>query len=185
MACEETVEPFFGFYDKDFHSLISRNIFIVENKDTFWSFKRNIMDYSSRIKVDMLVYGEGRKILSSFKFVSEYDVNLLADRFFYFGDLDAEGINIYCELLDEYPQYEISPFHEGYQAILEIGLRRESAKTPKEQKLKKENIFRFIKVFEDSWAAKLKKHLEGGFYIPQEALSATEMKERFGNISND
>lgn len=185
IACVETAEPFFSFQNKDFHALVSRNIFIVENKDTFWSFKRNIMNSSSRIKVDMLIYGEGKKIISSFKFVNEYGVSPLSDRFFYFGDLDLEGINIYCELLDQYPQYEISPFDEGYQAVLEIGLKKEPVKTPKKQKIKKENIARFIQAFEHAWAAKMKKHLEGGFYVPQEALSATEMKERFGSITND
>lgn len=185
LACEETVEPFFSFQNKDFHALVSRNIFIVENKDTFWSFKRNIMDCPSRIKVDMLVYGEGKKIISSLRFINEYDVSPLTDRFFYFGDLDAEGINIYCELLEKYPQYKIFPFYEGYQAVLEIGLSKRPVKTPKEQKFKKENIDWFIEAFEYSWAIKLKKHLEGGFYIPQEALSATEMKERFGRVTND
>lgn len=185
LACEETIEPFFSFQNKDFHSLVSRNIFIVENKDTFWSFKRNIMDCASNIKVDMLVYGEGNKIISSFKFIDEYDVSILSDRFFYFGDLDAEGINIYCELLDKYPRYKVFPFYEGYQAVLEIGLRKQPVKTPTDQKVKKENIDRFIGAFQHSWAAKLNKQLYGGFYIPQEALSAAEMKERFGSITND
>jgi len=181
IGCEETVEPFFGFQKKDFHSLDSRNVYIVENKDTFWSFKRNIMDSPSIIKTDMLIYGEGKKIISSFKFINQYDVNPQTDVFFYFGDLDPEGINIYCELLDEYPQYRISPFYEGYQVVLEVGLRRGTLKTPKQQKVNKENIARFIKGFDQSWALKLKENLVGGFYIPQEALSAAEMKERFAS----
>lgn len=180
IGCIDTVEPFFSFQKKDFHSRVSRNIYIVENRDTFWSFKRNIMDCLSILKTDMLVYGEGKKIISSFKFVDEYDVDPQTDVFFYFGDLDAEGVNIYCELLDEYPQYRIIPFCEGYKAVLEIGLRREPLKTPKQQKVNNENLDRFIKAFDQSLAAKLKKLLEGGFYIPQEALSAAEMKERFG-----
>jgi len=133
----------------------------------------------------MLVYGEGKKIISSFKFVDEYDVDPQRDIFFYFGDLDAEGINIYCELLDQYPQYRILPFCEGYQAVFEIGQRREPVKIPKRQKVNIENIERFISAFDQSWAIKLKKLLEGGFYIPQEALSAVEMKERFGSTQND
>jgi len=186
IGCLETVEPFFSFQNKEFHSHVSRNIYIVENKDTFWSFKRNIMDNSSsRIKVDMLVYGEGKKIISSFRFVEEYGINLDKDQFYYFGDLDAEGINIYCLLLDEYPQYKIFPFNEGYQAILEIGLRKEVVRTPKEQKINKEHIVRFIKAFEHNWAVTIEKLIEGGFYIPQEALSAAEMEERFGCIVND
>lgn len=184
MACEETVEPFFSFLRRDFHALAARNIFIVENKDTFWSFKKQLMDCPSRIKVDMLIYGEGKKIISSFRFVAEYGVRAVPDRFYYFGDLDPEGINIYCELLAQYPQYQITPFHEGYQAVLEIGLRQAPVKTPAAQKIKAENIALFTGTFAPAWGAKLQKHLEGGFYIPQEALSAAEMKERFGTNTN-
>jgi len=51
------------FAHKELPSRDSRNIYIIENKDTFWSFKRNILDDpASRIKADMLIYGEGRKI---------------------------------------------------------------------------------------------------------------------------
>ncbi|WP_418791813.1 Wadjet anti-phage system protein JetD domain-containing protein [Phosphitispora sp. TUW77] len=185
LACAETVEPFFSFQNREFHSLSSRNIFIIENKDTFWSFKGHIMDAPSDIKVDMLVYGEGKKIISSFKFIDEYGVTPVTDSFFYFGDLDAEGINIYCELAEKFSQYKINPFYEGYQAVLHIGQRKAPKETPKNQVVRKENIDRFIKGFESVWAVKLKRHLEDGFYIPQEALSATEMRERFGRITND
>ena len=178
--CDETLEPFFSFQKNDFHLLETKDVFIIENKDTFWSFKRNILNVPSMIKADMLVYGEGKKIISSFKFMAEYSIDFLKDRFYYFGDLDAEGINIYCELVDEYSDYNIMPFIEGYQAILEIGLHRMPVKTPKQQKIKTENIVRFIRAFDQFWAVKLQQHLEGGFYVPQEALSATAIKERFG-----
>ncbi|MBS3975843.1 MAG: hypothetical protein KGZ75_03815 [Syntrophomonadaceae bacterium] len=198
IGCQDTVEPFFSFQNKDFYSLAARNIYIIENKDTFWSFKRKIMDTPAKIKADMLVYGEGKKIVSSFQFFAEYEVNAKEDHFFYFGDLDPEGINIYCQLLDEYPQYKIYPFAEGYQAVLEVGTLREPVKTPKEQRVKKANIERFVQALAESpglkkfasggssgtldlaWILMLKKHLTEGFYIPQEALSAAKMKERFG-----
>ncbi|MDD3364670.1 MAG: DUF2220 family protein, partial [Syntrophomonas sp.] len=180
LGCEDTVEPFFSFQKKDFHLLEAKDVYIIENKDTFWSFKRRILDAPSIIKADMLVYGEGKKIISSFKFMAEYNIDFIRDKFYYFGDLDAEGINIYCELVDEYPDFIIMPFIEGYQAILEIGLNRPPVKTPKQQRIKTKNIARFIKAFDRTWAVKLQQHLEGGFYIPQEALSATAINERFG-----
>ncbi|MCL6590161.1 MAG: DUF2220 domain-containing protein [Firmicutes bacterium] len=185
LRCRETVEPFFSFYGKDFFSGRPRQIYIIENLDTFWSFKKNILDSPSRLKADMLIYGEGKKIISSFKFIEEYSAASESDTFFYFGDLDAEGINIYCELKDKYPQYRIYPFDEGYQAILETGLKRGLAKTPKQQKVDRANIDKFTGMFAPSWALKLKKLLEEGFYIPQEALSAAAMKERFGVKDND
>jgi hypothetical protein len=180
IGCFETAEPFFSFHHKDLSVRNARRIYIIENKDTFWSFKKRLMDVPSRFRPDMLIYGEGRKVLSSFKFVAEYDLNRGDDTFFYFGDLDAEGINIYCELKEAYPQYRIQPFVEGYQAVFEIGSAREIRKTPKAQKVKPENIGVFIEMFAPVWAAKLAKILEEGRYIPQEALSAAQMKVRFG-----
>jgi len=184
LACAEVVEPFFSFQQPDFNGSGSRDIYIIENKDTFWSFKRQVMDGASSLKVGMLIYGEGRKILSSFQFVQEYGINDEDDLIFYFGDLDAEGINIYCELVDKYPQYHIGPFVPGYQAVLEIGLSKAPVPTPAAQKIKPANIARFSSAFDLPWAEPMGKHLEGGFYIPQEALSAAEMKERFGKISD-
>lgn len=180
IACEETLEPFFSFQKKDFHSRAARSIYIIENKDTFWSFKREIMDRISAIKVGMLIYGEGKKIISSFQFIREYDIDPQKDEVYYFGDLDPEGINIYGLLVDEYPQYKIAPFCEGYQAVLEIGLSGKLIKTPRRQKINEIHLARFIQFFDNSTAEKIKRHIEGGFYIPQEALSAAKMREIFG-----
>jgi hypothetical protein len=185
IGCEETIEPFFSFYRQDFFGCHVRQIYIIENRDTFWSFKKVLLDSPSRLRTDMLIYGEGKKILSSFRFVAEYDIDPEKDTFFYFGDLDAEGINIYCDLKDNYPRYRIFPFVEGYQALLEIGSKREPVKTPKRQKVNCGNIERFLQAFDPSGALQLKQLLEEGFYIPQEALSAAEIKERFGNAADD
>lgn len=185
LSCEETVEPFFSFYKKEFFASSNRNIFIIENKDTFWSFKRNTMDLQSNLNLDMLIYGEGKKIISSFRFIEDYDVDAEKDTFFYFGDLDMEGINIYCDLKSKYSQYKIIPFYQGYHTILEIGLKRGVMKTPKQQKTYKDNINKFINEFDKTYATSIEKLINGGFYIPQEALSATKIKERFGDLGYD
>lgn len=179
LGCIETVEPFFSFQMKDFFSSQFRNIYIIENKDTFWSFKRNVMDLPAVIKSDMLIYGEGRKILSSFQYINEYEINPREDTIHYFGDLDAEGINIYCELKSKFPEYYIIPFYKGYEAVMEIGLKKGLAKTPRQQKISDENILQFVNGFDINVAVKIRKLINGGFYIPQEALSAAGMKERF------
>jgi hypothetical protein len=179
LGCYETVEPFFSFQKKNFYSKQARNIYIIENKDTFWSFKKHIMDLPARIETDMLIYGEGKKIISSFKYIDEYEINPRVDTFYYFGDLDAEGINIYCDLKAKFPEYNIIPFHEGYEAILETGLKRGLAKTPKQQKVNDDNILQFANELDINLAVRIRKFISGGFYIPQEALSAAGMKERF------
>lgn len=182
IGCIETPEPFFSFQKKDFFQKESRNIYIIENKDTFWSFKKQTMDSPSKLEADMLIYGEGKKIISSFRFVDEYDIDPGSDTFIYFGDLDPEGVNIYCELREQYTRYKIVPFFEGYKAILKIGLERVGgpAKTPRHQRVSRENIDGFLTGFDDTAGMKIKKLLTDGCYIPQEALSATKLKEMFG-----
>ena len=179
LGCKQTLEPFFSFQKKDFHLRPTRFVYIIENKDTFWSFKEQVMDSLAAIDADMVIYGEGKKIISSFRFIEEYDRNPREITFYYFGDLDAEGINIYCELADEYPNYRIVPFAAGYQAILEIGLSKGLRKTPKQQRIKRDNIKKFAASFHQDLSNQLLRCLEEGCYIPQEALSASEMKARF------
>ena len=175
IGCEEMFEPFFSFQKKDFHSRSARNVYIIENRDTFWSFKRYMMDLE---KVDMLIYGEGKKIISSFRFVDEYCLSE-RDTFYYYGDLDAEGVNILGKLQDDYPRYNIVPFCEAYLALLDIGLRRGLARIFNDQKLNECYGRRFVGAFEDVDAMKFAGVLDGGFYVPQEALKGIEMKERF------
>lgn len=184
LSCVDTLEPFFGFYRKDFFNLDSRNICIIENKDTFWSFKKNVFDDYSTLNIDMLIYGEGKKILSSFQFVEEYEIDPSKDKVYYFGDLDPEGINIYCELRDKYYIYNILPLCKAYEAVIDIGRAHEPIKTPKQQRVIDNNIRRFVHFFDEPWDLEIKRLLEDGFYIPQEALSAARIKERFGNSIN-
>jgi len=180
LRCVDTPEPFFSFYRKDFFLKDTRNICIIENKDTFWSFKKNALDSDSVFDIDMLIYGEGKKILSSFQFVEEYDIEPYRDKVYYFGDVDLEGVNIYCELRDKYYIYNILPLCKAYKAIIEIGKGHGLIKTPKQQRVSESNIKKFTHFFDQPWDMEIIKLLEGGFYIPQEALSATRILERFG-----
>lgn len=184
LGCYETVEPFFSFCRKDFYVKQSRSIFIIENKDTFWTFKKFFMDKCVDFKLDMLIFGEGKKILSSFKFIEEYVINHFEDSFFYFGDLDSEGVNIYCDLRRKFPDYNIKPFIPGYKSILEIGSKKDPKRTPKAQSVCIDNIEEFAGEFDKSIEVKIKELLIGGFYIPQEALSAKRIKERSAYFYN-
>lgn len=180
IGCVDTPEPFFSFCRKDFFLRNARNICIIENKDTFWSFKKTVLDSEYTPNLDMLIYGEGKKILSSFRFIEEFEIEPSIDKFYYFGDLDPEGINIYCELRDKYYIYNVIPLLEAYVAALEIGRTHELIKTPKQQRISENNIRRFTHFFDEPWDMEIQKLLEGGFYIPQEALSAARLKERLG-----
>lgn len=180
MGCTETLEPFFSFQKEGFSNRRGRQIYIIENKDTFWSFKRAVLDKSTRINADMVVYGEGRKILSSFRFMVEHGVDRQNDEIFYFGDLDPEGVNIFCELVAGYPDYNIVPFIEGYSIIFGIGTTKGLMKTPKRQSIKPDCIETFLAAFKPAQVSEIRKCLQGGLYVPQEALSLTKMNELFG-----
>lgn len=175
LSCTETLEPFFSFQNHAFQSHKENVIFIIENKDTFWTFKKAFLDQEINAAINLLIYGEGRKILSSFQFIENYVENIEKQQIIYFGDLDAEGINIFIELVDRYPNCHIQPFKKAYQAIYETGKTKQIYKTLKKQNVVESHINRFVECFEDPLRQEIKMLLSQGFYIPQEALSLTEI----------
>ncbi len=81
-----------------------QTIVIVENKDTFYSMRRFLMQGKRKIfgeEVGTVIYGAGKGILRSaedFRFCVEPYIRNGKNRLLYFGDLDYEGVGIY-ELL--------------------------------------------------------------------------------------
>lgn len=176
LYCKETLEPFFSFQNRTFQGQKENVIFIIENKDTFWTFKKALLDQKTTLDVNMLIYGEGRKILSSFQFMENYVTNIESQKYFYFGDLDAEGINIFIELGVRYPECNILPFKEAYQAIYEIGNSKQIFKTLKTQNIVEKHIDKFVEFFEEPLRREIKMLLFQRLYVPQEALSLAEIR---------
>ncbi|MGP4073276.1 Wadjet anti-phage system protein JetD domain-containing protein [Piscibacillus sp. B03] len=87
-----------------------KRVLIVENLSFFHTgvtlLNRNELDYQ------MLIYGEGKKIESSFQFYYDHFPGQ-AFQFYYVGDLDPEGYNIFARLVNRYE-------HEDFQLALEI-----------------------------------------------------------------
>lgn len=180
IGCEETKEPFFAFRCKNYEALEKKSVLIVENKDTFWTAKKQLLDIRRNPEIDLLIYGEGKKILQSFSYISEYDIDPNIDVIRYFGDIDPEGINIFCDLKHKYPEYGIVPFIQAYVNTLEIGLAKDLKPVPKRQLVKNENIEEFIEGFSAVHGKKIKEIIMSGYYIPQEALNGIEIELRFG-----
>lgn len=180
MGCEETKEPFFAFRCKNYEALEKKSVLIVENKDTFWTAKRQLLDIRRNPGIDLLIYGEGKKIIQSFSYITEYDIDPNIDVIRYFGDIDPEGINIFCDLKHKYPEYGIIPFIQAYVDTLEIGLSKDLKPVPKRQLVKNQNIEEFIEGFSEIHANKIKEIIMSGYYIPQEALNGMEIERRFG-----
>lgn len=99
----------------------SQDILIIENKDTWYTMRKILMETKSvcNHKFKALIYGEGRKIQSSFAYIESEDMKLLKPlgTIYYFGDIDSSGVDILCRLVEQYPGYHILPFISGYQFL--------------------------------------------------------------------
>ncbi len=177
LYCFATLEPFFCFIKDDLSSKENRKVYVIENKDTFWSMKYAAFD-GSNYEIDMLIYGEGRKIVSSFQFISEYGLNE-NDEFIYFGDLDPEGINIFYELTQIYDKYNFKPYIRGYEQLIDSAKLKGAALVPKDQNLRTASLDNFLKFFCDDTASYIENIILSGRYVPQEAFSLNKMKQLF------
>ena len=170
-----TNEPFFYV---DFRNLSKeRNILIVENKDTFYSLWRVFREAGSSIKgveYSLLIYGEGKKIISSLSFANEVLGIPTAFDYHYFGDLDREGVNILSSLITSYPELNISPSATLYAALLESN-RLVAYRT--HQRLAHNAISIVSHFLDSSIVDTIAKLMEDEFFIPQEALTRSDFME--------
>lgn len=155
-----------------------QNILILENKDTFYSMRKHLIDSGKPIfntKFFTLIYGGGKNIYQSFKYfdisVEPYIANK-ENKILYLGDLDYEGIIIYESLKKAFlGQYDIHPFLAGYKAMVDKSKRIEKS-LPKTKQGQNRNISNdFLSEFEDEYREDILKILKNDFYIPQEILS--------------
>ncbi len=159
---------------------------IVENKDTFYSIKRSWRAGVRRLgeqEFDLLIYGEGRKIVSSFAFVEEIQ-GLSQDNLsvLYFGDLDPEGLDIFGALATAFPGYRIEPLVFGYEALLRLYGERAPLRREKAQKLHPEYAESFLQFFSPMRRAEIGTLLAQKRYIPQEGLNY-QFFSRSGEVS--
>jgi len=171
----ETPEPFFEY---NFSNENEMNILIVENKDTWFSLRKimqeNKLNHLFR-NYQVLLYGEGKKITSRNR-LKEYD-NLLTgsiNRYYYFGDLDYEGIEIYQTLLENNKELDINLCAELYSWMLVEAKEYSLPRTRSGQK--KVDINAFLKSFTVQECEEIKAILDNGLYIPQEILNYPLLK---------
>ncbi len=184
LNCHHTYEPFF-YYQIGSHPL---NILIVENKDTFFSFKNLFQEQITTwggVSFQLLIYGEGRKILRSLSFLGELFHGVIPPGVIppgvtchYFGDLDPEGVAIWDELVQTYgPQgLNIVAARFFYDALLKHhGQQAPPLRSAQRGHL--DAIERFILQFEPPSRDALRHLLQSGNYLPQEGLSASLLYE--------
>lgn len=174
LRCYQTTEPFF-YYSAGIPSDINEiNVLIIENKDTFFSlkslFKRGVSNWDG-ISFSLLIYGEGRKIQKSICFFQELEeYRKHQAHFYYFGDIDPEGILIWYDLKIS-SGIEIKPFTLFYNALYENHHEHAPLLRKTKQKLfSQEAIAAFLSNFDSQKASGMLGMIESGKYLPQEGL---------------
>lgn len=115
-----------------------------------------------------LIYGCGWKITSSLQYVpSQLGLEDAKHIYYYFGDLDYEGIAIL-----DYIQETVIPATPFYEALLQT----EPTKGKENQRRRKDKALWFAEFFHKEKQEKIVGLLTEGFYYPQEVLSDTDCK---------
>lgn len=161
---------------------IPQNLLIIENKDTFYSIRKHLLDHRGEIlgcTVSTLIYGAGKGILRSFM-----DFALCAEPYmtdeqngiFYLGDLDYEGIGIYEKLTLSFGENRrIFPFLQGYEKMLQKAKEIGTAELPSMKEGQNKQIGNtFLSYFDSGQVKQMQMILEAGKYIPQEILSGKD-----------
>lgn len=173
----ETAEPL-SYYS---HTRITpQNLLILENKDTFYSMRRHLLNGNKQIfgrDMGTLIYGAGKRILKSFEdfeFCVEPYMTDSGNTIYYFGDLDYEGIGIYENLAKNFQMdWKIQPFVPAYQAMLSKAEHVE--KLPDTKEKQNRNISgHFFSYFSNGQMNQIKEILTKGSYIPQEILNISD-----------
>ncbi|WP_404456644.1 Wadjet anti-phage system protein JetD domain-containing protein [Oceanobacillus kapialis] len=139
---------------------------IVENKTTYQGLLPSIKQASFAT----LIYGRGKGIIQSMEqFNRQYPVSAI-HHFFYFGDMDREGIAIWYSLSKKFEMRLALPF---YRACLE----KQPARGKEYHRPRPEAEEAFLNCFDKAERNRIKHLLETGYYYPQETLKTKELQK--------
>jgi hypothetical protein len=175
-------EPFFEHVINDSMDLTQYNILIVENKDTWYSLRKIMSNGNNRIgdlSIDCLLYGEGKKITRKKDSLTEYTQANYGDKlveYFYFGDLDMEGIGIFENLITANSDLNIYLMKELYVDMLNEAKGIILPKSSEQQQVSGGNVF--FSYFDEDQMIEIKDLLYKGIYIPQEILTYGYFKRK-------
>lgn len=173
----DTAEPL-AYYSRT--RTTPQNLLILENKDTFYSMRRHLLEGKENIfgvEIGTLIYGAGKRILKSFEdfnFCVEPYMIEPGNKIYYFGDLDYEGIGIYENFAGAFSDcWQILPFIPAYEMMLAKAGQRLSL--PRTKAGQNRNISgEFFSHFSREQTGRMKEILEREEYIPQEILNLSD-----------
>lgn len=159
-----------------------QNILILENKDTFYSMRKHLLEGKVTIlgcRFGTLIYGGGKRILKSFQdfaLSAEPYLQQKENRMYYFGDLDYEGIGIYEKLAEQFSgSGQIEPFIPGYLEMIRK-YEDQKLKLPQTKEKQNRNISGlFYTFFNEGQQGQMAEILGKGLYIPQEILNIHDL----------
>jgi Uncharacterized protein conserved in bacteria C-term(DUF2220) len=139
---------------------------IVENKTTY----QGLLPVLKETSFSTLIYGSGKKVISSIEqFSMQYPVDA-HHYFYYFGDIDREGISIWHSLTTKTPVMLALPF---YRACLQ----KDAVAGKEYQKEQAEALKAFLRFFTTEEQSRLKSLFANGMYYPQEILKTHELQQ--------
>lgn len=163
-----TPEPFFY----EIINKSSNNVLIIENKDTWFTLKKYLRENPSNIygiDIALLIYGEGKKIISSIDYLQHQDFSFLDNpKIYYWGDIDFEGINIFYLLSEE---IELKLLTSAYMDMLNKVKDIDNLKEMKEKQNKTKDLEKFLINFSSEYSSKINEILIKNRYIPQEIIN--------------
>lgn len=189
-----TPEPFFTYVIRPWETEVKGeklelNILIVENKDTWYTLRSRLSMGHSCIAgthFDCLIYGEGKKISRKIDSLAEFDKSffkMAKTYYFYFGDLDYEGVAIVHDLIKVNPTLAIKVMKPLYIAMLKASSHIQLPFTKENQNKKAAEWF--LSLFEPEHQKTIRHILECGTYIPQEILNNGEFIEMISESSHE
>lgn len=174
-----TTEPL-AYYSQ--HKESPQKILIIENKDTYYTFRKYLIDGKPKIfdmNIGTVIYGSGKSIWNSFNdFAIGAEKHLLDEKneFFYFGDLDYEGIFIFQQLYDNFAgNYEIKPFVEAYKYMIDKYENVNVVLPETKEGQNRKHFNYFLEYFDDIYRKKIVDILESNRYIPQEIINYKDL----------
>lgn len=169
----KTPEPFF-YYVNDRSE--SRKVLIIENKDTWYTIRKLLMQYKKVLGVDFkaIIYGEGRKIQRTFIDINyeEYNrFNSPDNVFYYFGDIDSYGIDILYFLINKYETYNIIPFYKAYSVLLSNAEMKRNKEDKQNISLDIDKIQLCFKEYQQDTCNLILSICNENYILPQEILN--------------
>ncbi len=162
-----------------------KNVAIVENYSTFYSYKRTVEE-SRRVfgfLPDIIIFGSGKKIIKSLSFIQEI---ASADkvRIRYFGDIDPEGLMIYNSIKKKYIDLDISLHIDSYKELVNFYKYKQTFDNQRKNKeVLKAVLDEIVNAGEDKVADIILELWKGSFRLPQEHVTYEYIKKHTGDVN--